>query len=52
VTLDCGRVVEPHEVLADALDSQCFAFVFMPDETYIESFLENAHRFKVDTDQK
>jgi hypothetical protein len=40
VTLESGRVVQPSEVLEDAYPSQCFALIFMPDSTFLDSFLK------------
>ena len=39
VTLGDGRVVTPDDVCGEAPPSQCLAFIFMPNERFMSSFL-------------
>jgi hypothetical protein len=39
VTLPNNRVVTPDQVTESAPLPQCFAFVFMPDLSYVDSFI-------------
>ena len=40
VTLDDGTVIKPQMVTEKQIPSSAFAVVFLPDESYIESFLK------------
>jgi hypothetical protein len=56
--LDDGTVVTPDQVTEEPSAKQVFAFLFMPDETYLESFVQsfNTTKFnsytKLNIDQK
>lgn len=39
VTLEDGRVVTPDDVCADPTPSQCVAFIFLPDSSFLDSLL-------------
>lgn len=41
VTLDNGTVVEPSQVLGKPEKSQCFAFIFLPNDSYLDDVLAN-----------
>lgn len=58
VTLEDGTQVTPEDVCDPPVPSQCFAFVFLPDSSFLEgfeqnlesSFLENFSASKIDSD--
>ena len=41
VTLDDGTQVTPNDVCGPPTPAQCVAFIFMPDSSYMNSFLDN-----------
>ena len=40
VILDDGRIVNPSDVCDDPAPSQCFAFIFLPDVSYLQNVLD------------
>lgn len=40
VTLEDGTIVEPSQVCEDPAPSQCFAFIFMEDSSYVDGFMK------------
>jgi hypothetical protein len=41
VTLQDGSIVTPEMVCENPLPSQCFAFIFLPDVSYLKHFCDN-----------
>jgi ribonuclease Z len=41
VTLEDGTVVTPEMVCDPPQPAQCFAFIFMPDDSFLQNFNEN-----------
>ena len=41
VTLEDGSIVTPEMVCEPPLPAQCFAFIFLPDISYLKNFCDN-----------